>query len=317
MDLHPPVTLYHLALNHALYNKRRRRPSTFPLPPITYHDNLHSIVAGYTQYRYVSPEARHGIAGSKGHDVYKDWRGFHVMPPSDASAFLFGNLRPPFNYTHEYENYFPHTNPSPTVYYATHKTPEEDERRRRAPGSIWGMPKLEYLAFPQLTYSWMMLWAQGILPLFGEQPLPTPMVLDMAHMCSMSGGSFYPGIEVGRDASKWRNWVADFGANKHHIDIRFKGSDGIGGVGELTRLLACPWQADFLLCTNEYWPASRPIQVTQDGLNFYDWITDGTTAMTKDDLLSKWAKLGFIRYQATGEYFEESRMLAVPPFVPR
>jgi hypothetical protein len=318
MDLHPPVTLYHLALDHGLHNnKGKKNKPQYPGPMIFYPDNLQSIVEGYTQYRYVSPAARDGYTPphfnppnystgeTPGHSTYP--AGFHVAPPYGAKEYLAAMLRKPFeSSTHKYEQYFPHTDPSPTVYYAY--KPKGDPER----GLAWGMPKLEYLAYPKLTYYWMKEWASGAVDTASSgPPLPVPMLMDMAHMCSMSGGSFYPGIEVGHGAVERERvggrtrWAADYGATKRHIDVRFTGA-----VGDLTKFLACPWQVDFHACTYLYWPASRPIEVTKDATTYYDWMSDGTfKGLTVEELRLNWMKLGFIRYQvgpAPNHYFEES-----------
>ena len=128
-------------------------------------------------------------------------------------------------------------------------------------------------------------------------------------MMHISAGSFYPGIEAGRDIHNYRKWTADWGALGTHVDLRWTGA-----VGEMTQNLAVPWQSDFVACTGEYWPASRPIEVTQDGSTFYDWMAEaGGAAISQTEFVNKWAKMGFIRYEvATDDFRESSRDLTHP-----
>lgn len=120
----------------------------------------------------------------------------------------------------------------------------------------------------------------------------------------MCGGSFWPGIEVGRNAGMWANWMADWGAQKGHVDVRFVPSN----PGELTQTLAIPWQADYAACGGQYWPAGRPESTTRDGITYHDWMADDfDDNIDGEVLIQLWTRLGFIR-KVGAQYLETERL---------
>ena len=126
------------------------------------------------------------------------------------------------------------------------------------------------------------------LNLLLESPLFAPAVLDMACLGTMLGGSFLPGIEVGREAGIAKNWSLFHGATKYFPTIRFKPCDSNKLVrdkyqpdehspGTLTKDLAVPWSEDFKACDEAFWPTSRPGRTTKDGTTRQNWqITHDT-----------------------------------------
>ena len=58
-------------------------------------------------------------------------------------------------------------------------------------------------------------------------------------------------------------------------------------AGELTALMAQPWQADFLACTSLWWPAQRPNQVLlSDGTpDEWDRPIDATGSTSINDVM--------------------------------
>ena len=63
------------------------------------------------------------------------------------------------------------------------------------------------------------------LNLLLESPSFAPALLDMAYLGTMLGGSFLPGIEVGREAGIATNWSLFHGATKYFPSVRFKPCD--------------------------------------------------------------------------------------------
>lgn len=62
------------------------------------------------------------------------------------------------------------------------------------------------------------------------------------------GGAFFPGIELS-SIIRFPSLYSDaFRFNHDKI-----------GPGDLTKYMACPWQADFYECRDAWWPAQRPI----------------------------------------------------------
>ncbi|UGX94277.1 LodA/GoxA family CTQ-dependent oxidase [Bradyrhizobium barranii subsp. barranii] len=88
----------------------------------------------------------------------------------------------------------------------------------------------------------------------GSFPEPSkeisPDGLDRAAYEACSGGAFYPGIEGG--------WLL---RNPHAYEAPFRLSHARLRPGDVTRHMACPWQADFFECRWHWWPAQRPDEV--------------------------------------------------------
>ena len=144
MDTVPSVSLYHLALNHALTSWAQAHRSlfakTFHTDPVTYHGNIEPILKTYVSNRYVSDEARLSHTVSS----YKSLKN----PPDPARAKLYYTLlRAPWDTK----------NLEPENIWAS---PEHGPRRAAAgPGTFNSyadpsdqggplMPKLLYLALP-------------------------------------------------------------------------------------------------------------------------------------------------------------------------
>jgi hypothetical protein len=98
-------------------------------------------------------------------------------------------------------------------------------------------------------------------------------LIDMAHLGTMLGGSFLPGIEVGREAGIATNWCLFHGATKYFPSIRFKpyNKEAEHSHGTLTKDLAVPWTEDFKSCDEAFWPTSRPGRTTKDGVARQNW----------------------------------------------
>lgn len=90
-------------------------------------------------------------------------------------------------------------------------------------------------------------WAGG----FPEPPKTiSPDGLDRAAYEACAGGAFYPGIEGG--------WLL---RNPQAYEAPFRLSHARLRPGDVTRHMACPWQADFFECQWHWWPAQRPDEV--------------------------------------------------------
>jgi len=212
------------------------------------------------------------------------------------------------------------------------------------PATFADMPMLRELAFTPLQYTQLEAWknpgadpqAKNIFDLIvspalaalfagagdadkhftdllAKRPLFAPALIDMAHLGAMIGGSFLPGIEVGREAAIPTNWSLFHGPTPDFPTIRFKPVDADGEhiSGTLTKDLAIPWSEDFKDCDETFWPTSRPGRTTKDGTNRILWqidITDsiphlGRKAGDPEFLKEYWKALGFIRRDVlpTGE----------------
>jgi hypothetical protein len=168
-------------------------------------------------------------------------------------------------------------------------------------------------------------------------PKYAPAMIDMAHLGSMLGGSFLPGIEVGREAGISNNWSLFHGATTLFPSIRFKlaDDDAEHTPGTLTKDLSVPWTDDFSKCDETYWPTARPGQVTTqtmiaaDSATRHRWMLfwkstpqpSGPPIITGDSIFTPrriptsraefvkeyWKELGFIRRDATDRFTEEEQ----------
>jgi hypothetical protein len=214
------------------------------------------------------------------------------------------------------------------------------------------MPMLKELAFTHMQFRHFDLWANGfqestfnpepkhlfqrlfkrddpqnffnqshsleeyINELLTKRSRHAPAFLDMASMGKMLGGSFLPGIEVGREAGKPENWTLYHGGTIDFPDVRFhpKWNDGSEKhpAGTLTKDLAVPWFADYIECVENFWPTSRP-QVVYDKVGVpYPWLSIGDHAKTPGEFTFYWTKLGFIRRQAGDKFAEEESIFPRP-----
>lgn len=113
-----------------------------------------------------------------------------------------------------------------------------------------GQPE-RWLAITPTQYEIMKRWRDGSFtadaPL-GESAITGPG-MDRAALEACTGGPFYPGIEAGWVLRNPLVYDAPF-----QLSTRFK-------PGDLTKRMACPWQADFFECRQTWWPAQRPDDV--------------------------------------------------------
>jgi hypothetical protein len=130
----------------------------------------------------------------------------------------------------------------------------------------------------------------------------------------MLGGSFIPGIEVGREGGIATNWCLLHGATPYFPDVRFKlaGETREHTPGTLTKDLAVPWSKDFDACDEEWWPTSRPGMVSTNGDNRVPWLISeaelethlGKTLTATEMVQEYWKALGFVRWDASSEFDE-------------
>jgi L-Lysine epsilon oxidase N-terminal/L-lysine epsilon oxidase C-terminal domain len=159
-----------------------------------------------------------------------------------------------------------------------------------------------------LQYERMRKWALGAFvgdwP--GSPPEPEPLdllpvgrqpeALDRAALDFCIGGPFYPGIEGGYLFAR---------ADTYRAPFRIKESSE---PGALTANMAVPWQADFVACGDEWWPAERPNQVLRDGVS-NDWVPREFDAL---QMVDRWDRLGFIVREGD-RYVEKERLEGQPP----
>ena len=118
--------------------------------------------------------------------------------------------------------------------------------------------------------------------------------LTRASLDGAAGQGFCPGIEAGIIVLDKTLYTSPFEFRFSHASIK---------AGDITGLMAQPWQADFLKCNTEWWPTQRPDLAPQAGGTVEDWIRG---AAGHKLLVERHPRLGFIAQQGAAEVFVET-----------
>lgn len=109
------------------------------------------------------------------------------------------------------------------------------------------------------------------------------------------GQGFCPGIEAGiiiLDTTLYHDNPYEYRID--HTSV---------AAGDITALMAQPWQADFLKCNTEWWPTQRPDLAPQGAGQMKDWIRG---VHSHRELVERSGRLGFIVQQGATEVFIEA-----------
>ncbi|MDA9512103.1 hypothetical protein XI04_03325 [Bradyrhizobium sp. CCBAU 11430] len=109
------------------------------------------------------------------------------------------------------------------------------------------------------------------------------------------GQGFFPGIEAGIN-------ITDPGRYENAA-FEFRLSHQASRAGDLTALMALPWQADFLKCGDSWWPAQRPYRVLTEENVKRPWLRP---AMDHSRLAKDVQKLG-VMTPTGGQVVEKDR----------
>lgn len=106
------------------------------------------------------------------------------------------------------------------------------------------------------------------------------------------GQTLFPGIEVGVIARDASIYSTPFDFRLSHAQIQ---------PGDMTALMALPWQADFWACDSNWWPSQRPNDVNLADGERDSWMRADPTDL--EDFVQKVMKLGVVQeaVDATGE----------------
>lgn len=118
--------------------------------------------------------------------------------------------------------------------------------------------------------------------------------LTRAALEGSAGQGFCPGIEAGIVLLDPTLYTAPFEFRINHLTVQ---------PGDLTALMAQPWQADFVKCNTNWWPTQRPDIAFTSSTDSDDWIrgANSHTLMIKNS-----GRLGIVVRQGDGEVFLES-----------
>jgi L-Lysine epsilon oxidase N-terminal/L-lysine epsilon oxidase C-terminal domain/Iron-containing redox enzyme len=106
-----------------------------------------------------------------------------------------------------------------------------------------------WLTVTRLQYERLKAWRDGIPSGNAVGELP-PARLTRVTLEACAGGAFYPGIEMTSIARDPTLYAESFRIDHDRIS-----------AGDITKFMACPWQADFYECRDDWWPAQRPDSV--------------------------------------------------------
>jgi hypothetical protein len=123
---------------------------------------------------------------------------------------------------------------------------------------------------------------------------PTADGLTRAALEGAVGQGFCPGIEAGIIALDPTIYASPFDFRIDHAQL---------SAGDLTALMAQPWQADFLKCNTKWWPSQRPDVAFQDPESSEDWIRG---VNNHKQLVERYQRLGFIVKDGANEVFLEA-----------
>ncbi len=140
---------------------------------------------------------------------------------------------------------------------------------------------LTWLTVTHLQYARLQQWAEGSFTKTEAENSVEPHVrVTRAAWDAACGGAFYPGMEL-------TSIVRHPGLFEPKDAFRARGESL--DPGDLTKHMACPWQADFYECQNSWWPAQRPDDVLTEGE--LDEITASFHEETKGENTSELERL--------------------------
>jgi hypothetical protein len=136
---------------------------------------------------------------------------------------------------------------------------------------------------------------------------PAPRTLSVsservrASLDASVGQGFFPGIEAGTIVQAPGNYSQPFDFRIDHTKR---------AAGDLTALMALPWQADFLKCAGGWWPSQRPGIAPQPDGSQLEWSRPYVDQDDHKDLVDHCMQLGMIVLSG-GRGFETGRDPAI------
>ncbi len=252
-DVDNIASLYDVMEEVALGAKLRPDPGCPPLNPpdrVDYARDIQTVLQRMNDYRWVSPLGLRGHGTGKPGEFIKSME--QLFSGADEKASLarnrfFSMLRTPV-----YAGIDPETGARLGNSYGDESairqaTPEfmpplsGDEGDR-----VNGRPET-WLTLTRLQYKRFASWAKGEARWEERKELPGPALLTKNALQACAGGAFFPGIEMTVIARLPELYVGAFRLDHDRLE-----------AGDVTKFMACPWQADFYECRDDWWPAQRP-----------------------------------------------------------
>ena len=174
--------------------------------------------------------------------------------------------------------------------------------RLKAPGGGGGnMPRINDsgTSDDRLTptqYAHMQRWKDGNYTNdWAGVPTPqenvTPAGMDRAALEACVGAAFFPGIEAGGLNGARPIIVAS------NYSEPFRLNQAVVSPGDITYVMALPWQNDFWQCASNWWPVPRPNVVIRGGTSGQSFT--GGAVSSGQSMVDNWHELGFIVRQGS------------------
>jgi L-Lysine epsilon oxidase N-terminal/L-lysine epsilon oxidase C-terminal domain len=186
------------------------------------------------------------------------------------------------------------------------------QERRTVYGQLISQ-NLNEVKYTTLQDTMLKQWLNGDFDI-GTTKKSATLQLDHAALSRCVGLGFGPGIEAGNLMGEPGAYMEPFRLNRQPFS--FGGKTITLGPGSVTSQMALPWQADFVACSGNWWPAQRPDQIRRvEGGPRLNW-SDGADG--SQQMVDNFGKLGFILSNSITpphQYLEVERSLPRPPVV--
>ena len=236
-------------------------PALRDLSSVNFTQDIAPVLQRMNNYRWVSPLGLRGHGYGKPGEAVND-----VLMPATADSDIAMKARERFFNVIRKPNY-------PALDPSTGQPAEVDDALAAAQATSFFMPPLSgdegdrtpgapstWLTVTRLIYGRMERWKNGDFerddrPAHDAKPglQEEPAQLTRSALAACAGGPFFPGIEmtaIVREPSLYSE--------------PFRIDHGRVGPGDVSKYMACPWQADFYECRDTWWPAQRPDTVITD-----------------------------------------------------
>ncbi len=263
-DVQNLITLYDVMEETALYHELDCGPDAPRLRGsdlVDYEYDIVPILARLNDYRWVN------AMGLRGHGFAKPGEARYAEDPTlgdpessggeQRRRHFFEMLRKPIydlgrrGEKHDETLALKQAN----AFYMPPLSGDEGDREVGNPATWLTLSHLQYRRMQEWANSRFKAAGAGPEYLSGERPQVAgqPARLTQVALEAGAGGAFFPGIEMTAVIREPKLYVEAFRFNHETI-----------GAGDVTKFMACPWQADFYECRDAWWPAQRPDDVISE-----------------------------------------------------
>ena len=287
-------------LEEVLLNHPSLKPKELPAPPDPdlpdYERDIRPILRRISGYRWVNELALRGHGFQKPGDFETLLDGSIADPDHPDGIRLrkhiFELIRKPIYLRPEIDRALSESDGAIALQQAnaTYMPPLSGDEGNRVAGdsSTW-------LTVTHLQYRRLKAWSESRFvagekvkarksPAAGSEARRDDPAFDLVRTTleACVGGAFYPGIEI-------------TGIARHPAlyEEAFRINGSVFEPGDITKYMACPWQADFYECQFVWWPAQRPDDVITN--EDFEEIFDNFEEETMGDFEKKFEKVLFNR----------------------